>query len=256
MAKPIEHLHFSTRLDFSFPCRQVAAVEFDLYLEQARGREPRSVAQSFKLRPHDVLCDASPARDGLEAAIGAGDDAARVAHYARQALEARSDHLRMLHEIGSGVDDAGDDDLVVSPQQLWCVAKLVLMPGIGKWQHEAADLCACEHRYDVLERHVTIVRALVVSPADVHAHALAWDIAQGMIDGVDDAVAKVEEILERPVLIGVVSLAREIWAVKLKQEAAGDDGLVLDPQRLGERAEKSFLARVILVEHNRGYHSR
>ena len=77
-----------------------------------------------------------------------------------------------------------------------------------------------------------------------------------MIDGVDDAVAEAEEILERPILIGVVALAREIRAVELQQEAAGDDGLVLDPQRVGERVEKRLLGRVVLVEHDRGYHSR
>ena len=45
-------------------------------------------------------------------------------------------------------------------------------------------------------------------------------LAQRLIDGVDDAVDETEEILERPVLVGVVPLARQIRAVELQQEAA------------------------------------
>ena len=64
----------------------------------------------------------------------------------RHALKPIGDHLRMFHEIRSGVDDAGDDDLVIFAQQLPRIAKLVRMPGIGEWQDKAADFCACDHR--------------------------------------------------------------------------------------------------------------
>ena len=92
-------------------------------------------------------------------------------------------------------------------------------------------------------------------PSRRHAYPLTRDIAQGSVDGVDDAVAKAEEICKWPVLIGVVALAREIRAVELQQETIGDDGFVLDPQSITERVEEGFLTRIVLVEHDRRYHA-
>jgi hypothetical protein len=49
----------------------------------------------------------------------------------------------------------------------------------------------------VLEPRVKILRTFISIPANVHAQPLAEDIAQRPIDGVDDAVAKGEEVVDR-----------------------------------------------------------
>ena len=113
-----------------------------------------------------------------------------------------------------------------------------------------------DDRQDVGERHVLVVRALVIAPAHVHAHALARDVDQRPIDRRHDALDEAEEFAERPVLIGDVALEREVGAVELQEEAVADDRLVLDPERVGERCEISLLGRVVPVLHRRGDDAR
>ena len=55
---------------------------------------------------------------------------------------------------------------------------LMRVARIGEGQHEAADLGLQDHRQDVLERHVAVVRALVIAPADVQPDAVARDALQ------------------------------------------------------------------------------
>ena len=79
----------------------------------------------------------------------------------------------MLDEIGQIVDDAGDDDLVVG-QRLRCKhAVFVRMARVGERQHEAADIGLLQDRQDVVERHVAVVRPLVIAPADMEPHPVA-----------------------------------------------------------------------------------
>ena len=49
---------------------------------------------------------------GVEAAIGAGEHAARIADRPRDPLDAVGDDLRVLHEVRQRVDHAGDQQLI------------------------------------------------------------------------------------------------------------------------------------------------
>jgi hypothetical protein len=66
--------------------------------------------------------------------------------------------------------------------------------GVGEREHEAADPGLADDRQDLGERHVQVVRALVIAPADVHADALARDIDQRPIDRRDHALDEAEEL--------------------------------------------------------------
>ena len=86
--------------------------------EQPLRGDPRALAQRRELGPDHVFGDAPAPGRGVEAAIGAGHHAPRIADVPRHAFEPVGDDLGMLDEIGQRIDDAGDDDLVVVQRQL------------------------------------------------------------------------------------------------------------------------------------------
>ncbi len=55
---------------------------------------------------------------------------------------------------------------------------LVLMPGIGEADEEAADLGFCDLGPDIGQRHVAFVRCVVIAPAHMQPHALARDAGE------------------------------------------------------------------------------
>ncbi len=121
----------------------------------------------------------------------------------------------MLDEIGQAVDHPGDQDLVIGERQLFEDAVLVSVARIGEGQEEAADIGLLDDRQDVGERHVAIVRTLVIAPADMQAHLVARDVLERLVDRRDDALDKAEKVAERPVLVGQMPFERQIGAIEL-----------------------------------------
>ena len=131
-------------------------------------RAPSAIAASFahttssatRPRPAEVSKPQSvPARTRL-----------RIAHRARDKLDAVGHHFGVLDEIGQRIDHAGDDDLIIVERQILQTAVLVRMARIGERQHEAADLGLTDGRQHLRQGHVAVVRALVVAPAGVQPH--------------------------------------------------------------------------------------
>jgi hypothetical protein len=82
--------------------------------EQALGGKARAIGESTQLGPHNVLRHPAHAGRGVEAAIGTRQHALGIADGTRNALEAIGNDFRVLDEVGLRVDDAGNDQLVVS----------------------------------------------------------------------------------------------------------------------------------------------
>ena len=109
--------------------------------------------------------------------------------------------------------------------------------GLANGSTKPPTLAFCRMRQDVLERHVAVVRALVIAPAHMQPHPVARHVDDRLVDRLDDPLDEAEEIAERPVVVGQVALEREVGAVELQQEAVLDDRLVFDLQRRGDRRE-------------------
>ena len=163
-------------------------------------RAPSAIAFSLAQTTSSVTRP-MPGR-GVEAAIGAGHHAMRVADRARDVFEPVGDDLRMLDKPGQVVDDPGDDDLVIGQRKLLQHAPFVLMPRVGEGQHKAADIGLFQQRQDLFERHVAIVRPLVIAPADMQSDAVARNVGDGAVDRLDDALDKAEEVRQRPLVVG------------------------------------------------------
>ncbi len=158
----------------------------------------------------------------------------------------------MLDDVGGRVDDAGDDDLIVGQPGLTEHAIFVGVPAGRERQHEAADVGLPQQREDLGQRHVAVVRALVVAPADMQPHALARHGGERVVDGRHHPLDETEEFGQRAILEREVSLQREVRTIELQQEAARDDRLVFDPQRRAERRQVGIPGVVVLVLHGAG----
>lgn len=107
-------------------------------LKQPLGSDFRALRQGGKFCPCDVAGHPAHTCGSIETAIGAGHDASRIAERTRCAFDALGDELRVLDEIGSDVNHAGNQYAIVAE----CVAvettQLMGVTWIGEWQHEAA----------------------------------------------------------------------------------------------------------------------
>ena len=121
----------------------------------------------------------------------------------------------MFNKAGQIVDHAGSDDLVVGEWKLLQDAIFVLMPRIGERKYEPADVSLLEERQYVGERDIAIMRSLVISPADVESHSVAWHVDDGLVDCRDDALDKPEKLANWTIVVSQVPLEREIRAIEL-----------------------------------------
>ena len=76
------------------------------------------------------------------------------------------------------------------------------MAGIGERQHPGTNARGPKHRYNVFERHVVVVRAFGIAPADVQPHVLGRDVADGAVDRRDRPLREIEKIRQRAITIG------------------------------------------------------
>ena len=101
--------------------------------------------------------------EGAEAAVGgrhhpfATDDIGE----AQQSLRHQA---RMFDEVADRVDDAGRQNLVVGNRACLPDFPLMRMARIGGFEHIGADARLQHHRHDGFERHIMVVRAVVVAP--------------------------------------------------------------------------------------------
>ena len=96
------------------------------------------------------------------------------------------------------------------------------------------------------------MRPFVVPPAHMQTHLVPRNVLQRLVDRLDDEFDEADEVTERAVPVGGVSLQGEIGAIQLQQEAMADDRLVFDLQRNAERIQISLEAIVVLVLYDRG----
>ncbi len=122
----------------------------------------------------------------------------------------------MFDKIGQRINYTGDDNLIIRQRLFFKHAKLMRMAAIGKRQHETAHVELAQDRPDGLQRHVAIVRPLVIAPAHMHAHAVARHVAQRVIDRRHGALYEIQERRFGLILIGAVPFQRQVRAIHLQ----------------------------------------
>ena len=127
----------------------------------------------------------------------------------------------------------------------------MLPPRVGELETERADIGPVEGRQDHLHRHVVVVRAFPVAPADVQPHPIARKAVQGTVQRRHVLLDQLGELGVRGVLVEQDTLHREIGRVDLQDETRVDDPAILDLHLARDRIEIVLMRRVVRVQHRR-----
>src|SRR5262249_18735758 len=100
----------------------------------------------------------------------------------------------MLDKVGGRIDDPGDEQHVRRHRMAANVRGFVLMPRIGEFDTEGADLRAVEQWKQRGERNIVSMRSFPVAPAHVQSKLLARYVRPGAIDGLDVYIHGIEEV--------------------------------------------------------------
>src|SRR5271156_2676663 len=107
---------------------------------QPAAGDRRTVGERAKFFPYDVFSHHRVARHGRKTAIGAGDDARRVAaHDVDEQLDPIGDHLRVLDVIGGDVDHAGNQNHAPRRRLFLQCLPIMLVARIGAGKAQRAD---------------------------------------------------------------------------------------------------------------------
>ena len=128
--------------------------------EQPPRGDAGALCHCGELRPHHIFRHPAHSRRGIEAAVGAGQQAVRIADRCRDALDALGHDLGMLDEVGEGIDHAGNDGLIGGRQHGLEQAIFMGVARIRERQDESADRSFQDDRKNLTQRHVAVVRGL------------------------------------------------------------------------------------------------
>src|SRR5499426_3592119 len=213
--------------------------------ELLRG-EARALGHHGDLGPGDLgLHEIGPPKGG-EAAVAPGhhplaSDDLRVAH------DALRHQLRVLDEVGGGVEYAGDDHLVVGQTHLAEHHPLVLMPAVGALEGEPLRPRLEHGADDLAERDVAVVWSQVVAPAEMQAQPVGGDVPERVVERLDVALGDLHELRVGEIGEAEVAPHGEIGAVDLQHEPRAVDGVVLLLHHLHEPGEIGLAVREVLV---------
>ena len=129
---------------------------------------------------------------------------------------------------------------------------LVAVTRVGEGQAEGTGLHLVADRQHVGRRDVVHVRAVAVAPAGVEAHPLGRDAGQGLVQGGDVHLHRLDELRQRLVLEVAGALDAEVGQVDLQHVALGHDKLVFLPELAGQREDVGFVAVIVLVLQRAG----
>ena len=108
---------------------------------------------------------------------------------------------------------------------------------------------------DLAQRHVVVVRAFVVAPAEVHPHLLGRDVAGRVVDRLDVQLRAAAELREG--LVGVhVPRHREVGAIELEHDPGRVDLVVLGLHHVRQRGDVLLVAGVVLIGEEDRDHAR
>ena len=177
----------------------------------------------------------------------APDHAFAVADRADRFLDAVGDHLGMLDVVHRGIDDARDQHDIVRQGDAAQRGIFVLVARIGEFDRERTDAGRADHGQDVDQRHIAVVRAVVVPPAHVQAYALGRDVDAGFVDRIDVDRDGILELAQALVLEHAVALHGQVRAIELQDVAARMDEVVFLLEFARHRPDVGFVGVVVLV---------
>ena len=153
----------------------------------------------------------------------------------------------MLDEVGRRVEHAGNEHLARWQLHTLEQSPLVRVPRVRRLHREAARPRRKQHVDDVAERHVVMMRPLVVPPAHVQPRSLRRHVRQRVIERLDVQARHLAELVEAQVGELDVPAHPEVGTVDLQVDAGAGDRLVLPLHGVGDGEQVLLVARVVVV---------
>ena len=218
------------------------------------GGNARAFGHRRHLGPDHIGIDRGLADPGTIAAIAAGDDIL-AADQLGVAADALRDQFGMLDEVRLRFDHAGDQHLAGRQLHGLEHGVFVGMARIGGLQRDGVRPRLENDVDDVGERHVVMVRALVIAPAQMQADLLGRDVPGRVIERLDVQLDALAERLEIEVGVLDVPAHAEIGAIDLQHDAGFGDGLVFVTHRIGDGVDVGFEILVMVVAEEQRHHA-
>src|SRR5215472_1534962 len=118
---------------------------------------------------------------------------------------------------------------------------------VGCLEGEAARFGEKDGLDDVSERDVAMVRAFVITPAEVQPQPVLRDALQRVIERFDVEPRLFTEFRKAQLGILDVPAHCEIRAIDLQDQTGLRDSLVFLPHRLGDREQVGLLTRIMTI---------
>src|SRR5690606_7641897 len=128
--------------------------------------EPGALGHRRELGPDDIRIDGGLADPGPVAAVAARDDVLAPDQLC-VAADALGDQLGMLDEVRLRFEHAGDQHLALRQLDRLKHRPFVRVARVGRFERDGAGTGLEDHVDNVAERHVAMVRAFVVAPAEM-----------------------------------------------------------------------------------------
>ena len=127
------------------------------------------------------------------------------------------------------------------------------VPWVGGLEGDTARPGSEDDVDDVGQRHVVMVRALVVAPAQMHTRLVGRDVGQRVVERLDVQAGHGPKFVEAQRSELDVPPHREIRAVDLENEPGPGHRLVLVFHRVGDGEEVRLVGRVVVVAKEEGH---
>mmetsp|Transcript_47484 Transcript_47484/g.146977 ORF Transcript_47484/g.146977 Transcript_47484/m.146977 type:complete len:486 (-) Transcript_47484:26-1483(-) len=215
----------------------------------------RALDHGLELGVDDLRGHVHGAGRGGEAAVGAGHDVLG-AHEAHVVHEALRHEPWVLDVAGGGVQHARHQHLALGQLGGLEDLPLVAVARVAGLDAEVLGLGRQHELHDLGQRHVVVVRARVVAPADVHPQVLRGDLGQRLVQHPHSRGGGGQEVLQRRILELRVPAHGQVRAVHLQREACGVDGLVLALHGPAEGLQVLAVVLVVVVLEEVGERSR
>src|SRR5262249_50243267 len=146
--------------------------------------QPGTLDQAGHFGPYHAWIHGSLADPRTEATVGPSDDTF-AAYQPRVGAEALRHHLRVFYIVGFRLDHTGDKDLILRQLHLLEELPFVGVARVGGFEGDPVWPGCKDDVDDVRQRHIVVVRTLVVAPAQMQAQLVRRNIGQGMIERLD-----------------------------------------------------------------------
>ena len=153
----------------------------------------------------------------------------------------------MLDEVRLRLDDPGDEDQVVGKPDVGPHRVLVSVARVRRLERQRRHVGLHDDVDDVGQRHVAVMRTLVVAPAQVQSRTIARHALERMVQRGNVHLDALPELRDVEVPVHHVPAHRQVGAVDLQDQARVGHGPVLVAHGVSDGEQVLLEVAVVVV---------